>query len=113
MPAGVARLATTGTRDRLGEEPWPPGVSIEDDEALRVSSVLAGRDVAAAVDGAGRSTPRSSGGRVAPRPAPRTCSCCVTRSRRPRSRRLTAAVAPAACCTTIDPRRGSGGRAAR
>lgn len=47
---GVARLATTGTRARLGEEPWPPGVSIEDDEVLRVSSQLAGRDAAAAVD---------------------------------------------------------------
>lgn len=49
-PAGVARLAATGTRARLGEEPWPPGVSIEDDEALRVSSWLAGRDAAAATD---------------------------------------------------------------
>lgn len=48
--SGVARLAATGTRDRLGEEPWPPGVSVEDDEALRVSSVLAGRDAAAAVE---------------------------------------------------------------
>jgi len=45
----VARLATTGTRDRLGDEPWPPGVSVEDDEALRISSVLAARDAAAAV----------------------------------------------------------------
>ena len=50
--AGVARLAATGTRERLGEEPWPPGVSIEDDEALRVSSWLAGRDAAAAVEAA-------------------------------------------------------------
>lgn len=49
-PRGVARLATTGTRDRLGEEPWPPGVSIEDDEVLRVSSLLAGRDAAAVVE---------------------------------------------------------------
>jgi curved DNA-binding protein CbpA len=52
-PAGVARLATTGTRERLGAEPWPPGVSIEDDEALRVSSWLAGRDAAAAVGSTG------------------------------------------------------------
>ncbi len=51
-PTGVARLASTGARDRLGDEPWPPGVSVEDDEGLRVSSVLAGRDAAAAVDGA-------------------------------------------------------------
>ena len=56
-PVGVARLATTGTRARLGEEPWPPGVSIEDDEVLRVSSVLAGRDAAAAVDGASLDAP--------------------------------------------------------
>ena len=49
-PAGVARLATTGTRERLGDEPWPPGVTVEDDEGLRVSSSLAGRDAAAAVD---------------------------------------------------------------
>jgi curved DNA-binding protein CbpA len=47
--AAVARLASTGTRARLGEEPWPPGVSVEDDEVLRVSSVLAGRDAAAAL----------------------------------------------------------------
>ena len=45
----VARLAATGTRDRLGDEPWPPGVSAEDDEALRVSSLLAARDAADAV----------------------------------------------------------------
>lgn len=45
----VARLATTGSRERLGEEPWPPGVSVDDDEVLRVSSLLAGRDAAAAV----------------------------------------------------------------
>lgn len=56
-PVGVARLATTGTRARLSDEPWPPGVSIEDDEALRVSSVLAGRDAAAAVDGGPQDRP--------------------------------------------------------
>jgi curved DNA-binding protein CbpA len=50
--AGVARLAATGVPGRLGEEPWPPGVSIEDDEGLRVSSWLAGRDAAAAVGAA-------------------------------------------------------------
>jgi curved DNA-binding protein CbpA len=48
---GVARLSAGGTRERLGEEPWPPGVSAEDDEALRVSSTLAARDAAAAVPG--------------------------------------------------------------
>lgn len=46
---GVARLAASGTRERLGEDPWPPGVSAEDDEALRVSSLLAARDAAAAI----------------------------------------------------------------
>jgi curved DNA-binding protein CbpA len=46
---GVARLAATGTRARLGEEPWPPGVSVDDDEVLRISSLLAGRDAAAAL----------------------------------------------------------------
>ncbi len=46
---GVARLSTSGTRERLGEDPWPPGASAEDDEALRVSSLLASRDAAAAV----------------------------------------------------------------
>jgi curved DNA-binding protein CbpA len=55
--AGVAVLAKHGARDLLGEEPWPPGTSPEDDEALRVSSVVAARDaasaVAAAVGGSG------------------------------------------------------------
>jgi len=50
---GVARLAATGSRARLGDEPWPPGVSVEEDEVLRVSSLLAGRDAAAAVPGDG------------------------------------------------------------
>lgn len=47
--AGVAGIARHGARDRLGEEPWPPGTSPNDDEALRVSSALAARDAAAAV----------------------------------------------------------------
>ncbi len=46
---GVAGLASHGGRDRLGAEPWPPGTSPDDDEALRVSSALAGRDAASAV----------------------------------------------------------------
>lgn len=45
----VARLAVTGTRQRLGDEPWPPGVSVDDDEVLRVSSLLAGQDAASAI----------------------------------------------------------------
>jgi curved DNA-binding protein CbpA len=48
-PGGVAALASNGARDRLGDDPWPPGASPDDDEALRVSSVLAARDAAAAL----------------------------------------------------------------
>jgi curved DNA-binding protein CbpA len=48
-PAGVAALAALGTRDHLGEDPWPHGASPDDDEALRVSSVLAARDAGAAL----------------------------------------------------------------
>jgi len=50
--AGVAALAVAGRRAGLDgdpDEPWPPGASPDDDEALRVSSVLAGRDAAAAI----------------------------------------------------------------
>jgi len=46
---GIKSLASLGVRARLGDEPWPPGTSPDDDEALRVSSALAGRDAAAAV----------------------------------------------------------------
>jgi curved DNA-binding protein CbpA len=48
-PGGVAALAMNGARDRLGDDPWPHGASPDDDEALRVSSVLAARDAAAAI----------------------------------------------------------------
>ena len=44
--AGRQRLAGTGRADRLGDDPWPPGISPEDDEAFRVSSLLAQRDAA-------------------------------------------------------------------
>ena len=47
--AGIAALATLGSRARLGEDPWPPGASPEDDEALRVSSILAARDAIDAI----------------------------------------------------------------
>jgi curved DNA-binding protein CbpA len=47
--AGVATMARTGARTRLGDDPWPPGTSPDDDEGLRVSSTLAARDAAAAV----------------------------------------------------------------
>jgi molecular chaperone DnaJ len=48
-PGAITALAAGGSRGRLGEDPWPPGTSPDDDEALRVSSVLAARDAAAAV----------------------------------------------------------------
>jgi molecular chaperone DnaJ len=50
---GVADLAATARRaglgDGQGEDPWPPATSPDDDEALRVSSILAAGDAAAAV----------------------------------------------------------------
>ncbi|HEX5149147.1 MAG TPA: J domain-containing protein [Candidatus Limnocylindrales bacterium] len=46
---GVTALARSGGRVQPREEPWPPGASPDDDEGLRVSSVLAARDAAAAV----------------------------------------------------------------
>ena len=50
---GIAVLAAHGARDRLGDDPWPPGTSPDDDEALRVSSVLAAQDAAVALPDAG------------------------------------------------------------
>lgn len=44
----VAALAATAAGIPV-DEPWPPGTSPDDDEALRVSSVLAARDAAAAI----------------------------------------------------------------
>ena len=48
-PAELRELAATGTLERLGQEPWPADTTPEEDEVLRVSSVLAGRDVAAVI----------------------------------------------------------------
>ena len=58
---GVAALASTARRAGLDgqadQPPWPPGTSPDDDEALRVSSMLAAEDAAAAIDeGAGDRT---------------------------------------------------------
>ena len=58
---GVTALAAAGGRSGAGgrgEDPWPAGASPDDDEALRVSSVLAARDAAAAIpeDAADRAT---------------------------------------------------------
>jgi molecular chaperone DnaJ len=60
-PAGVAALAGTAGRNDSnirGDDPWPPGTSREDDEALRVSSLIARHDAEAAVpsDGIDRAT---------------------------------------------------------
>ncbi len=46
--AGVAGLAATASV-ATGEDPWPPGTSPEDEEGLRVSSFLAGRDASEAI----------------------------------------------------------------
>jgi hypothetical protein len=48
-PGDVAALAALGAGERLGEDPWPPDASPDDDEALRVSSVLAANDAAVAL----------------------------------------------------------------
>ena len=49
---GLRRLASSGTLERLGDPPWPDATSPEEDDALRVSSELAGSDAIAAVDDA-------------------------------------------------------------
>ena len=49
---GVASLAATAPAAG-GDDPWPPGTSPDDDDGLRVSSVLAVRDAVAAVPTAG------------------------------------------------------------
>jgi curved DNA-binding protein CbpA len=48
-PVELRSLAAAAPPDGLGEEPWPVDTTPEDDEALRVSSVLAARDVARVV----------------------------------------------------------------
>jgi curved DNA-binding protein CbpA len=47
--AALARGALKAGLDRRSADPWPPGTSPEDDEALRVSSMLAALDAAAAI----------------------------------------------------------------
>ena len=46
--AGLTRLAATGV-GLPAEDPWPGGLTPEDDDGLRVSSALAGRDAVAAI----------------------------------------------------------------
>ena len=63
-------LAATGATERLGPDPWPADTTPDEDEALRVSSVLAGRDVARVIgdrwlDRASLGRARRAAGRVA------------------------------------------------
>ena len=44
-------LAADGSIERLGDAPWPPAMSPDDDDALRVSSELAGIDAVEAIGG--------------------------------------------------------------
>jgi DnaJ domain len=46
---GLSRLAASGSKVRGSPDPWPPDVSPDDDDALRISVILAARDAAAAV----------------------------------------------------------------
>ncbi len=71
----VRALAESG--DHLGEDPWPPGTSPEEDDALRVSSELAAADAMAAVDAAPGSPAR--GDRAARRAAARVAHLLVLR----------------------------------
>ena len=50
-PAEIRSLAASGAGLAPGDEPWPADTTPEEDEALRVSSVLAARDVARVVEG--------------------------------------------------------------
>jgi hypothetical protein len=62
-PDQVRRLASTGSRERLGDVPWPGWISPDEDEALRVSSELASRDAGGAVamvGSEGRAVPASA-----------------------------------------------------
>jgi hypothetical protein len=43
-------LVEASGRGRLGDDPWPSGLDPEEDEGLRVSAVLAGRDAVAAAE---------------------------------------------------------------
>ncbi len=81
-PDELRSLATAGMPDVLDAAPWPADTTPDEDEALRVSSVLAARDVARVVDDV-RSTERRSSERGNPRHASRTSSCCAPATRPP------------------------------
>jgi len=65
---GVRALAATVPAAR-DEAPWPPGVTAEEDDALRVSAILAAHDAADAVPGGVDAATRSQARRAAMRPA--------------------------------------------
>jgi curved DNA-binding protein CbpA len=46
-PAEARKLGRAAGRGRIPDNPWPRGLGPDEDEGLRVSSVLAGRDAAA------------------------------------------------------------------
>jgi len=81
-PAELRALAATGTTQALGDEPWPADTTPEDDEALRVSSVLAQRDVARVIEGASLDRATLERGR---RAASRLAHLLVLRSSYPAS----------------------------
>jgi molecular chaperone DnaJ len=67
-PAGVRRLAATA--GLVGAEtPWPPSVSLEEEDGLRISAQLAARDATAAVPGGVDAATRSQARRAVARPA--------------------------------------------
>jgi curved DNA-binding protein CbpA len=68
--AEARALAASGSWERLGDEPWPAGISPEDEDGLRVSAELAAMDAAAAVrpdvlDGAALARGRRAAARCA------------------------------------------------
>jgi curved DNA-binding protein CbpA len=70
LPTELRALAASGTTQALGDEPWPADTTPDDDEALRVSSVLAQRDVARVIgdvslDRAALERARRAAGRLA------------------------------------------------
>ena len=66
----VRALAASGSLERLGDEPWPVGISPDDEDGLRVSAELASMDAVAAVstvmlDGAAMTRARRAAARCA------------------------------------------------
>jgi curved DNA-binding protein CbpA len=66
---GVRALAATGVSIAGTDAPWPPGVSAEEDDALRISAQLATADAGAAVPAGTDAATRSRARRAVARPA--------------------------------------------